>query len=632
MPTIIFEPISKRLEVEQGISIYDAAKQLGNIITSHCGGKQTCGKCKIQIAEWTSPLPVPSPAEMNFLSSIELDEGFRLACCTPVTGDIRVFIPEESTVKTGRILEDGKSAVVPLDPAVEKLAIVVSDPHLEEIKSDLWRLLDQLPPGMQFSLGQLQALPGIIRSAGNQVTVTLCGNRILNLQPGDLTSELYGIAVDIGTTTVVGYLVNLRSGDTVAIHSLLNPQTAHGEDVVTRLEFASKAGGSHALQAAIRDGINSIIRHSCEKAGVSPENVAEMTVVGNTAMHHLFLGLDSRFLPMAPFPPVVQQSLDLPASTLELTLPPDSNVHLLPCIAGYVGADTMGDILAGELDNQEKFSLTIDIGTNGELVLGDVNLLATGSCAAGSALEGAHISYGMRAAGGAIERFTIDPATFAIDYTTIDGEPPIGICGSGIIDIVAELLRARIITQSGRFNFKNAAAIDSGLLRQQDGDWAFQIAPAAYTGINRDIILTQEDVRQVQLAKAAFYAGAILLLNNMGRTPADIEQVFLAGAFGSYIDKHNAHFIGMIPDVDINTVYQIGNAAGAGARLALINKHMREKADTIARQVKYVELTTQATFATEYAKAMYFPHLNLAQRFPSLVDTCGGIPKRPTAC
>ena len=236
-------------------------------------------------------------------------------------------------------------------------------------------------------------------------------------------------------------------------------------------------------------------------------NIAELTVVGNTAMHHIFLGLDARYLLMAPFPPVVQDSLNVPASFLRLTLPPETNVHVLPCIAGYVGADTLGVILAKALDQQDKFTLTIDIGTNGEIVLGDKFLLATGSCAAGSALEGAHIKYGMRTSAGAIERFTIDPSSLEICYTTIDGDPPIGICGSGIIDIVAELLKAGILTQSGRFNFNHSNAVNRGLLCMEDGDWVFIVVPAAFAATGREIIITQEDIRQVQMAKAGFLRG-----------------------------------------------------------------------------------------------------------------------------
>ncbi len=629
MPQIIFEPISKRFDVVEGISIHEASRQLGNIITSLCGGKKKCGKCRIQVVKSKKPVPPPSPEEVKILPATDIERGIRLACCVPVVGDMRVFIPEEARVKSAKILEDGSSVEVKLLPAVQKEAITVEEPRLESIKSDLQRVLDHLPGNPQFSLDILRQLPKILREGNHQITVTRLASRILQIQPGDMTQQFYGLAVDIGTTTVVGYLINLRTGQIAAIHSLLNPQTAHGEDVVTRIDYSTQDTGLDELQMLIRDGINSIIQHSCQKAGVDPQNIAEITIVGNTAMHHLFLGLDARHLAVAPFPPVVQQSLDVPAGDLKLHVPTGCNVHLLPNIAGYVGADTSGVILAAALEQQEKFTLTIDIGTNGELVLGDKNQLAAGSCAAGSALEGAQIGSGMRAAAGAIDRVQINPDTLDVDYTTIEGEPPIGVCGSGIIDIVAELLRAKILTLSGRFNFKSTPAVERGLLRERNGDWEFLLAPKDFTGIARDIVITQEDVRQVQLAKAAFYAGSILLLNSFSRVPADIEQLFLAGAFGNYIDKRNARFIGMVPDVDLSKIFQIGNAAGVGSRYALINSEMRAKIESIVQRVRYVELTTRPEFANEYARAMYFPHFDINKRFPSLEKEFLDLPKRP---
>lgn len=629
MPQIIFEPISKRLDVPEGISIHEASRQLGNIITSLCGGKKKCGKCKIQVVKSKKPIPPPSPEEVKILPATDIERGIRLACCVPVVGDMRVFIPEEARVKAAKILEDGTSVEVKLLPAVQKEIIQVEEPRLERIKSDLQRLLDRLPGASQFSLDLLRQLPKVLRECKHQITVTRLDSKILSIQSGDTTQQFYGLAVDIGTTTVVGYLINLRVGQIAAIHSILNPQTAHGEDVVTRLDYSTKDTGLDQLQGLIRDGINSIIEQVCRKAGVESQNIAEITIVGNTAMHHLFLGLDARNLAVAPFPPVVQQSLDVPAGELKLHVPTGCNVHLLPNIAGYVGADTSGVILAAALEQQEKFTLTIDIGTNGELVLGDKIQLAAGSCAAGSALEGAQIGSGMRAAAGAIERVQINPDTLDVNYTTIEGEPPIGICGSGIIDLVAELLRSKILTLSGRFNFKSTLAVERGLLQKKNGDWEFLLAPKDFTGVGRDIIVTQEDIRQVQLAKAAFYAGSILLLNSFSRVPADIEQLFLAGAFGSYIDKRNARFIGMIPEVELDKIFQIGNAAGVGSRYALINREMRAKIDEIIKRVRYVELTTCPEFANEYARAMYFPHFDIKHRFPRLEKEFIELPKRP---
>jgi uncharacterized 2Fe-2S/4Fe-4S cluster protein (DUF4445 family) len=326
------------------------------------------------------------------------------------------------------------------------------------------------------------------------------------------------------------------------------------------------------------------------------------------------LGLNPINIGLSPYVPILQHGINIKAHKLNLNVARNANTYVLPNIAGFVGADTMGVILASQIDQEEKLTLALDIGTNGELVIGNKDLLITGSCAAGSALEGAHIKHGMRAAAGSIDSVKIESDPLDISYTTIKNKKPLGICGSGLIDAIAELIRNKIITRSGSFNKKLR---DSRYLQKNDGQYEFILVEKSDTLIDENIVITQDDIRQIQMAKAAFYSGAKLMLNSIGDENLEIEQIFLAGAFGNYIDKRNAKFIGMIPDIPDDKIFQIGNAAGIGAQHCLINKDLREKCHDILKKVNYVEIAIQEKFQREYAEAMYFPHMKL-ENFPSL--------------
>jgi uncharacterized 2Fe-2S/4Fe-4S cluster protein (DUF4445 family) len=423
--------------------------------------------------------------------------------------------------------------------------------------------------------------------------------------------KAYGLAVDIGTTTVAGYLCDLTTGEVIATESMMNPQVIYGEDVMSRITYAvTHPDGLGELHRSVISGLNQLIEAVTGRCGLSSDRILELVMVGNTAMHHLFLQIYPKFLGISPFPTAIQRSIDVKARELGLKAHLSANVHVLPIEAGFVGADNVGVLIAEEPHHQDEMVLIIDIGTNGELVMGNRKKMISASCATGPALEGAHIKFGMRAAPGAIERIEIDPETLDVKFQVIGNSRATGICGSGIIDAAAELYRTGILYKSGRFSNE----IKSSRLRVVDETAEFVIAWKHETSIGKDITITQKDVRNIQLAKAALCAGAKLMMQRLGIKKLD--KVILAGAFGSYINPEKALVLGMFPDCDLKNVYAVGNAAGDGARLALLNRDKRTEADEIARKVEYMELSIETDFQKEFVAAMQIPHME--DSFPHL--------------
>nr|MDO8086109.1 ASKHA domain-containing protein [Candidatus Sigynarchaeum springense] len=657
---LIIEPVSKRLNVARGRSVYDALVAMSFPVGAFCGGRGTCGKCKIRVLETEGNLSPPTEREINKLGIQSIKDGFRLACQAVLQGDCRVYLTDALLPKGNRILVDsdmshlGIKTEVKMNPFVFSRRIVVPGASIEKPTADVTRLLDALE---QDSDGRLRAsiddagydlakvIPGLLRQSNGRVTAFLHVDAngkspcLFDVVSGDKGSAIYGIAIDIGTTTIVGYLINVVSGEQVAISAMLNPQVAIGEDVVSRISYVARNGAQSRAQALVVGALNEIIADACKKGNVSPSDVRDIVAVGNTAMHHLFLGLDARYLAVSPFTPVFKAPANVRARQLGLTCNPNANVYMPPVIAGYVGTDTIGCIVASRIDLFDKYTLLIDIGTNGELVLGNRAGLITGSCAAGSALEGAQISFGMRAAEGSIEAVKIDPSTLEPTLQVIGNTTPIGICGSGLVDITAEMLRARVITRSGKFNTKSKDILKNPRITKMGDEYCYVLFDPAldshriqgFDGKLNDgakiITVSQEDIRQIQLAKGAFLVGALLLLEKDGKKPSDIEQVILAGAFGSYINKENALFIGLFPEVSLDHVYQIGNAAGMGAQVCLKDIGLRQIANEIAFKARYHEISTAPTFQVEYAHALYFPHYNLSY-FPKIALQYESIPIR----
>ncbi len=616
--------------MESGKTILAAAQELGVTIESLCGGKHICGKCKVRVSEgdseegaWKPGKKNPSPFQLEenkFISGQERQQGYRLACVAKLHGGAIIDVPEESRLIPQVIRKELKDISVEIDPAVKGYTLELPPPSLREPLGDFERLTKALGNhfglrDLRIDLPTLQTLPQKLRAGNWQVTALVwMDHAVLDIQPGP-AEELYGLAVDIGTTTVAAYLCNLKNGQMVAVDSMMNPQVIYGEDVMSRIAYTMthEGNGLDNLRQAILEGLNGLAQSTAKAAGILPDRILEMVVVGNTAMHHFFLGISPHPLGLSPFPPAVHRSLDIKARDLGVKIHRAANVHMLPIEAGFVGADNVGVLISERPHTQEEMTLIIDVGTNGELLLGNKERILSASCATGPALEGAHIKFGMRAAPGAIERVRIDPKTLQVRFRVVGSEEwsdeciaaeiqAKGICGSGIVEAVAEMFTAGVLDRNGRFS----KSLSHDRLRPADKDREFIIARAEETAIGQDIAISAADIRSVQLAKGALYAGAKILMRILGIKR--LEKVVLAGGFGSYLDPRRAMILGMFPDCALEKVFIAGNAAGEGACLALLNRSKRTEAETMARRVEYIELTAHPDFTEEFVNAMSLPH------------------------
>jgi uncharacterized 2Fe-2S/4Fe-4S cluster protein (DUF4445 family) len=579
--------------------LLDCARQLGVDLVNLCGGASTCGRCVVQILD--GRVSEPSASEARFLSAQELAEGYRLACKTTLLGDCRVRVPPESLTAPQRTQLEGEETPVTPEPMVQTYFVTLDAPSLGDLRANAARLLEALAQqhGIIVSEVDLAALRDLApgrRSEDWQVRVAVRDGEIVALLPPDARS--LGLAVDLGTTKIATYLIDLETGETLASQGLMNPQIAYGEDVIARLAFASRDPvGAGKMQGLIVDALNQATRAMCQEGGLDPASVVDAVVVGNTAIHHLFLRLPVQQLARAPYVPAVASALDVKARDLGLQLAPGAYVHLLPNIAGYVGADHVAMLLAIEIAQAGGIVLALDIGTNTEVCLACEGKLTSLSCASGPAFEGAHIKHGMRAANGAIERLRITGDR--IEYQTIGGAPPAGLCGSGILDALAQLYLAGVVDRDGRMR-EHPRVREAAKYREF-------VLVSADDGANdrREITFTQKDIRELQLAKGAMRTGVEVLMEVNGLTADDIDQVIIAGAFGTYIDVASAVAIGMLPQLPLDRVRQVGNAAGMGAKLVLISRGKRAEAQAIASRVGYIELATYPGFARRFSHAMY---------------------------
>jgi uncharacterized 2Fe-2S/4Fe-4S cluster protein (DUF4445 family) len=640
---VIFQPSGRRGEIEEGKTILEAAQALGVDIEGLCGNKKVCGKCKVRIEEGyfekdniESGMAHLSPLTEGEKKHIKPEDGpgMRLSCTAEVHGDIKVFVPERSRAGKQVVRKAAKELTIKLDPAVKKYNIDLVPPTLHDMTTGDWeRVLKFLEDdyglkGLTFDYLVLKDLQDILRKGEWKATVTVWMDKeIIKVEPGFVEAS-YGLAVDIGTTTCVGYLTDLSTGRVVNTESMMNPQVPYGEDVMSRITYAmsNPGAGLETMQKAIIQGLNEIIERvvtDIRKDGPNPGQVIDdLTIVFNTAMHHIFLGMNPEYIGRSPFIPAVQSSLDIKARDLGLRINPAAYIHVLPIEAGFVGADNVGVLIAEEPYNQDEKVLIIDIGTNGELLMGNREKVCSTSCATGPAFEGAQIKFGMRAAPGAIETVEIDPATKEPRYkvigkadwhTHIEKVDAKGLCGSAIIQVVAEMFKAGIVDKSGRF------VLDLGTPRVRkdaDGKPEYVLAWASETSIGQDITVTQGDVRALQLAKGALYTGAKLMMKRLNITTLD--RVILAGAFGSHIDREASMTLGLFPDCSIDKVYAVGNAAGDGSRMALLNRDKRREANERARWVEFVEIATDPAFEKEFMQAMHIPHMK--DRFPNLKE------------
>ncbi len=616
-----FQPLGRKTEARPGKTLLEQARDAGVSIESICGSAGKCGKCKVIVRVGTSALSAPTDVETRVLKDEDIRGGVRLACQARVLSQSRIVldVPEESRRGHHRLLAAGVEPEVKLNPAVRKSLLKIPPATLKDLRADDDRLIDVLfkRARVRASIhpGVHKSLPDAMRRSEWTATVTTFRDtEIIQVEPGNTTNEVFGVAADIGTTKVVAYLIDLRTGETLANESMPNPQIPFGEDLMSRISYTIKEpDGGKRLQSVIVDGLNTLVRKLCDKKGLQPEDVLEVMVVGNTAMHHLFFGIPAHHVAAAPYAPVVRTSLSVSPGHLGVDMYPFGRVSSLPNVAGFVGADAVSDLVSSGLYKDKKIGMMIDIGTNTEIIAGNNEKLISCSCASGPAFEGAHIKYGMRASTGAVERVWIDPAGGEVLLRTVDDSQPRGICGSGIVDAISEMFKAGMLDSTGRLV---PASGEERIRKLQSGGHEFVLAWAAETAMKEDITITQHDIQEIQLAKAAIFTGVAVLMKKLKLRCSDLSRVYAAGAFGTYVDASSAINIGMYPDVPVERIKFIGNAAGSGARMCLKSTKMRDLADELSRKVKYIELAAEPSFQNEFAQAMFLPHRDIS-RFPN---------------
>ncbi|MBA4375626.1 MAG: ferredoxin [Anaerolinea sp.] len=594
---ITLEPVGRRVEVSSDTSVLEAAQKAGIDLLAVCGGNGSCGMCKV--------LPIfgnfssLSNSEQKQLQPTEKKTGMRLACHTRILSDCTVQFPPESLSTLQRLQLEGTQNIVSLHPAVQWAEITLTPALQSDIKTEVERVQEALnkkkylqihisPELNPVLLKSLQEHKGTISLVWNQLEL------ITALPPG---RRLFGFAVDIGTTKVAGYLVDLQTGQTMASGGITNPQIAYGEDVISRIKYADEhSQGSEVLQMILIQAINALLTDLCRQAGATLDQVVDSVMVGNTVMHHLLAGLPVHSLGTAPYVASMIRSMNFPAREIGLTLADGAFVYLPPNIAGFVGSDHVAMLLATRAAKQKKTVAALDIGTNTEISLIHKGRHYTCSCASGPAFEGAHIRDGLRAIPGAIERVHLEKNS--IQLQTIDGKPAIGICGSGILDTVAGLRKENLIDARGSFIKEDTR------LKVRDGKYEFVLITAQDSGLGREIGLNRKDINEIQLAKAAIRSGIEVLMEEAQICAADINLFFVAGAFGSYLDLNNAIQIGMFPRLPLERFRQVGNAAGAGAREMLLSTFKRREAEKLIEKIEYVELTTVSNYSDIFMNAI----------------------------
>ena len=633
--SVVFQPVGAKVNVESGINLLQAAAEAGIYINSLCGGEGVCGKCRVQITRGEAK---PTSHSIRFLSRDEINRGFVLACQTKVEDTLEVWVPPEARLEEEQILTTesmvcyeppqdlhlGDSLDIPsllYMPTTQKLYLSLPEPSLADNISDLDRIYREIRKKVEshyfeISLTSLRGLARLLRESQWQVTATLYPYdehciEILSLEPGDSCAENYGIACDIGTTTIATQLVDLRSGSILGVEASHNQQARYGEDVISRMIFACGRGGLSPIHHAVIDSVNTLIDTLLEKHGVEASNVTALTAAGNTTMTHLFLGLEPCTIRLEPYIPTANFLPTAFADELNLRVHPRAVVSCVPGVSSYVGGDITAGVLASGISNSPKISALIDIGTNGEIVIGNNEWLVCCSASAGPAFEGSGTKCGMRATRGAIQKVKIEREKVA--YETIGEAKVRGICGSGLIDSIAELYRNRIIDPNGKFPTDSS----SSRVRENDGDMEFVLATGEETETGKDVVISEDDISNLIKSKGAILAAIRVLLNSVGMSFGDLERIFVAGGFGNYLDVEKAIFIGLLPDLPPERVQFIGNSSLTGARMALLSRHAFARADTLARQMTYFELSVDPKFYDEFVAALFLPHTDM-DLFPSV--------------
>ena len=627
---IVFTPSGRQGQVAKGTNLLQAARQLGVDVDSVCGGRAMCGRCQVNVGEGSfakhgidstsANLSEPSASEARYAEKRKLAADRRLACQCSIEGDLVIDVPAESQVHNQLVRKAADNRTITLNPPVRLCFIEVREPDMHEPSGDLRRIIealetqwaDRVTGVITCDTHVLRQLQPVLRKGKWQITVALRGgNQIIAVWPG-LKERILGAAVDVGSTTMSAHICDMNSGEVLASTGIMNPQIRFGEDLMSRVSYGlMNPGGADEMTKAVQEGLQQLIQGGAEQAGMTAEDVMEVVLVGNPVMHHLLLGIDPIELGGAPFALAVDTSTELRADEINLALHKGSRVYVLPCIAGHVGADAAGVVLAEAPQTSDKISLLVDVGTNAEIVLGNQDRMLAASSPTGPAFEGAQISSGQRAAPGAIERIRIDAETLEPRFAVIgsdiwsdqDGFDEAikdtgitGICGSGIIEVLGEMYLAGIISEDG--------VIDGGLAEKTD-----RITEEGRTfsyRISDTVSVTQNDVRAIQLAKAALHAGFKLLMDKM-EVPR-VDRVVLAGAFGTHIDPKYAMVLGMVPDCQLDNVVAAGNSAGAGARMALLNMDKRAEIESVVRDIEKIETAVEPSFQDHFVRAMAMPH------------------------
>ena len=597
---VTYLPFDRTTRVPPGTTVFSAAHWIGLPIDSTCGGRGTCGKCKVRVV---TGLTEAETADHRQLRPQEITDGWRLSCQARIYEDMTCEVPQLLRVPKAATM--GLGRLVILDPNVRKVYLELEEPSLHDQRSDVARLREALTVeghDMVAGVAVLRTLPQVFRAAGFKVTAVLAGEHLVAVEPGDTTGECYGVAFDVGTTTLVGTLMNLRTGMAASVLSTLNGQAPFGADVISRISHGMNGPEAiQELQQAVVGTMNSVLGDLYQETGVRPEQTYEAVVVGNVTMLHLLLGVDPSPLSMSPFTPAFMNELVIEAREVGLGIHPHGYVQTLPALGAYVGADIVAGVLATGVVREDRLRVFVDVGTNGEIVLGSAQRALATAAPAGPAFEGSQIKCGMRATIGAIEGVQLSER---VDLQVIGGDVPAeGICGSGLVDAVAQLLLVGLLDHSGRMRSR-ADVPDHPLadhLMDVDGVRAFLLADGVY--------LTQRDVRELQFAKGSIATGIKILMDILGVRHEDLDQVLLGGSFGSYLNPESAKIIGLVPPVDVDRIIAVGNSAGEGAKIALLSYRERQVAFELPSRIEYVELSGRSDFNDSFISVLAFPQL-----------------------
>ncbi len=632
-----FLPHDRTITVPVGESLIRAAMAAGVHVNASCGGEGICGKCRVLIEEGEI---IGGVTER--LSAADIEKGYRLACLSKLSGDVTVRIPVESSIDTTALSrqytprQTAKIKTIDINTLKEqgifiapvvKVYIELPPPNAQDNLPDVTRLIRALKQKgdwhkLELTLPVIRRLPAILRENNFKVTATLVKavrksgkTRIINIQPGDTTVENYAVAMDIGTTTIYGQLINLDTGESLSEFGDFNGQISYGEDVISRIVYAEKPEGLKKLQEVVVASINKILKKIIAHAKIDRENIATITLAGNTTMTQLLLNIDPRYIRRAPYVPASTHYPPFSASSLGIDLDEHVTALLFPDISSYVGGDIVAGVMGSGMYRSEELVLFMDIGTNAEIVIGNKDWLACTACSAGPAFEGGGVEFGMRAAKGAIEDFSIDPLTCEPMLVTIGDVRPKGICGSGLITMIAVMFEAGIIDSRGKFD----RSLNTSRIRQNNGIWEYVIAWAGETQIDRDIALTELDIDNLIRAKGAIYSGCMTLLEEVGLSVDMIERIILAGGFGSYIDLERAMTIGLLPEIDPEHVTYIGNGSLLGARMSSLTNKIRQDVIEVTRRMTNFELSETPSYMNNYVAAMFIPHTEIG-KFPRLYE------------